>query len=195
MYRGEARAYPTLQPKIARIHKGDLIKTLDLESEYFRKFTLNGRPHMKGIYKKWDLLALAQHHGLPTRLLDWTLNPAVALYFAVRKHFGEDGYVWVATIPGALDESIYPDPFDLEESLLYHPPRKHARLISQHSVFTVHHPPFDANPKKMLQARFKISASLKQEFLERLDLLGFTEASLFPGLDGLAAWISGGKLS
>ena len=47
------------------------------------------------VYDKWHWYFLMQHYGAPTRLLDFTVNPLAALYFAIRDNGGEDAAVWI----------------------------------------------------------------------------------------------------
>ena len=120
---------------------------------------------------EWEWLFLMRHHWVPTRLLDWTESPLVALYFAVTEEEGaveSDGMLWAllpkelnrfANVPGTpatqlplfgFDEVLdnyLPSRVTREQSSRLPPVagialRESLRMQAQHSVFTVmHHDP------------------------------------------------------
>jgi hypothetical protein len=75
---------------------------VQLERHLLRNFRKYGQSNFGEIRSFWHLISLAQHHGLPTRLLDWTYSPYVALHFATANHekFDIDGAIWVVNFEG-----------------------------------------------------------------------------------------------
>jgi len=92
VYRGLPRASYPLVTSLMRL-AGEYWQ---LEKHLMRNFVKYGHDGFRTNSSVWQWLTIAQHHGLPTRLLDWTYSPMVALHFATSSigKMQEDGVVW-----------------------------------------------------------------------------------------------------
>lgn len=91
-FRGVLRADYSLRTSLGRLDG----RVDELERHILRNFRKYAHREAVPQDSVWNWLAVAQHHGLPTRLLDWTYSPFVALHFATERleSFGMDGAIW-----------------------------------------------------------------------------------------------------
>ncbi|OCH16909.1 FRG domain-containing protein [Aliivibrio logei] len=147
-----------------------------------------------------EQIALAQHHGLATRLLDWTKNPLVACYFCVISELSSDGAVYILEPPEVMAKRnlTFEEIKNHEGVISYIPTAFTTRVINQQGLFTIHCPPnreIEVVKSKYLPEEHNIKKiiipkSMKNDIKAMLDDYGINDSTMFPGLDGLSKYIN-----
>lgn len=149
-----------------------------------------------------SFLALLQHHGFPTPLLDWTLSPYIAAYFAykdVNDRCPQCDYVKIFIFDYIEWLNTYQQPLDLRNTSVNYVSvlRPHAkynpRIIPQRGTYTVTNVPdmskYILGCSEVAKKPFLYFVTLpvgdRPKVMRELNLMGINEMSLFPGLDGL----------
>ncbi len=198
LFRGQRENWD-LVPQLARLKLRDASHLPQVEIRMFESFKKQSLPFLDSEpNSQWDWLSIGRHHGLPTRLLDWTTNPLAALWFAIRepstkRKRRKSAVVWgfECTPSDHVDETV--GPFKQKVTKTLQPRHITRRIVAQSGRFTVHpitvsgtFVPLQRNRKfKDRLVRFDIPAERFSDLRFALDRFGINAASMLPDLDGL----------
>lgn len=226
---------------VTSLHRNCGIKKDNLECSILRNFTKYAAIEDPALNASvWRQMIIGQHHGLPTRLMDWTYSVLVALHFATSgEDLGNmsknDCVVWQINIvemnqrlPPRYNEILkktkaflmtvdmmdeltrttdseqdvldrYDESMRNMSMVLIEPPSVDQRIISQYSYFSVipaamEHGDDDLGIENFLDTtndtvKYIIHADLKWRIRDMLDQMNVNERTVYPGLDGLTAWL------
>ncbi|HBZ39781.1 MAG TPA: hypothetical protein DEO59_15380 [Balneola sp.] len=183
-----------LLPNIAR--RDPSIDTTEIEKKLLEQLELQGASMLvSNGDKELDLLVTAQHYGLKTRLLDWTTNPLIALWFACTDPTEGDVYVYGLETDSLLSHDVYgKSPFSATKTRIIQPRLNNSRIIAQQGWFTLHRyadkdsrfVPLEKNSEtKEHLHELLIPACVRNSLLKALNQHGISSKTIFPDLAGL----------
>lgn len=224
-FRGQPRDYPLLPSLSRQACRCGLTpeQTLRLEKDALKEFQLQAHLYLPSamiaqVKDDPGWWALMQHHGVPTRLLDWSASPYVAAYFAAAENPDDDGVVWmvhVATVTKFMEATYptytYPPEGEADkaftlpsaEPVLYfielelHTERMSAQqtrfsvsydVLADHGQVIAGTIPQGASQPR--HQRLVVPKAVKPELLRRLRQMNITARTLFPGIDGFGRSVS-----
>lgn len=211
LFRGQEDESWLLKPGIARPQYANRVRH-GTEKSMLREFKQRGIPHLESTVELADAdwLAIAQHHAMPTRLLDWTGSALAALWFAIKRPAikGDGGAskaaaVWLlaATDADMIDPDERANPLEITETKLLKPRHVSRRIAAQDGWFSVHRGVEDRQGMKYVSldtnAHFKKRLSYIRippdafgPMRAQLQTAGINRGVLFPDLDGVAGRIT-----
>lgn len=211
-YRGSTNMELPLRPSVQREQFKPYEQQIANEFYLRANLRMKEKPDRKN-YSAW--MAIMQHYGLPTRLLDWSESPLVAAFFAtynIQEDDKNNSCVWILK-PGRLNEAegfghflfpmdsttalkmLFPafkgrqsSPHYEDRILACYPVENDLRMFTQHSAFTLHNSDrmLEQVPVPDLVKRLIIPHQARERILCELRICGITLSNIFPDIEHIA---------